>query len=312
MPTTKAAPFSVVGADATKDKAPAPVRMAGRAGNKTIHINDLDVSKLEVSKEIKTGNNGDKYVELKYQGSNFCIDFAEPPDFVRSPFKAGPPKTADGNQLGTAWSISIEFTPEWADKWTLVENHLIEECKKLARDQIFPPKSSRTPSVTDAEFEGKFNSILKPADLVNGYPHGFRLAVQHEAVDSSTGQPRTMPAIFTCKRKLHPVTNEWCITKAKRGDVNNLVAKSAIACVAQLSRGIYFNPTGWGMKFRLAQAYVYTNMTETSGPQVNLSNVKVIEDDSEDEAEAPKRLRTNDPFAGNDEDQFPDNAFPAA
>jgi len=123
-----------------------------------------------------------------------------------------------------------------------------------------------------------------------------------------------MPAIFTCKRKRHPETDEWCITKAKRGDVNNLVAKSAIACVGQLSRGIYFNPTGWGMKFRLAQAYVYTNMTETSGPQVNLSNVKVIEDDSEDEAEAPpKRLRTNEPFTGDDiNDQFPDNAFPAA
>jgi len=314
MPSAKAAPFTVAGADATKDKAPAPARVAGRAGNKTVHIDNLDVTKLEVGQEIKTGNNGDKYVELKYDGSNFCVDFAEPPDYVRSPFKAGPPINKDKQQLGTAWSISIEFTQERADKWTNVENYLIEKCKKLPRDQVFPPKSARTPSVTDAEFEGKFNSILKPPDLVNNYPHGFRLAVQHEAIDSGTGQPRTMPAIFTCKRKRHPETDEWCITKAKRGDVNNLVAKSAIACVGQLSRGIYFNPTGWGMKFRLAQAYVYTNMTETSGPQVNLSNVKVIEDDSEDEAEAPpKRLRTNEPFTGDDiNDQFPDNAFPAA
>jgi len=311
MPTAKAAPFTVAGADATKDIAPAPVRTAGRAGNKTIHIDKLDVTKLEVGQEIKTGNNGDKYIELKYDGSNFCVDFAEPPDYVRSPFKAGPPINRDKQQLGTAWSISIEFTQDRADKWTAIENHLIEQCKKLPRDQIFPPKSSRTPSVTDAEFEGKFNSILKPADLVNGYPHGFRLAVQHEAIDSGTGQSRTMPTIFTCKRKQDD-KGEFCITKPKRGDVNNLVAKSAIACVGQLSRGIYFNPTGWGMKFRLAQAYVYTNMTETSGPQINLSNVKVIEDDSEDE-EPPKRLRTNEPFAGDDDlVQFPDDAFPSA
>ena len=37
--------------------------------------------------------------------------------------------------------------------------------------------------------------------------------------------------------------------------------------------------------------------SDESGPQVNLTNVKVIEDDSEDESEAPpERLRTNEPF----------------
>ncbi len=310
----KAAPFTVAGADASKDKAPAPVRTAGKPGNQTVHIDDLDLTKIEIGTEVKKGNNGDKYVECKYDGGNFCIDFAEPPDFIRSPFKAGPPVNKDKQQLGNAWSISVEFTQERVDKWKKLEDMVIEHCLKLPRDECFPPKSERAPSVTDGEFVGKFNSILKPADLANGYPANFRLFVQHEAIDSTTKTPRTMPAIFTCKRKRDPDSDEWGITKAKRGSIEDLVAKSSIACVGQLSRGIYFGGTGWGMKFRLSQAYVYTNMTETSGPQINTSNVKILPDDSEDEAEPPKKLlSTNEPFAGDGiNDQFPDNAFPPA
>jgi len=90
------AAFTVAGADPSKDKAPAPAKMSTPSGGDAIsHINDLDVEKLEIGTNILKGNNGDRYIEMKYNpngglAGRFGIEFAKLPEFVRSPFKAGP------------------------------------------------------------------------------------------------------------------------------------------------------------------------------------------------------------------------------
>ena len=305
---------AVNGADKTKDAAPPPqlaiADAAGRqvpassGGMAAVKIEDIDLSLMEVVGPVKDGQSGDKYVELKYNGQRLVIEFCKLPDFVRCPFKAGPAKTKEGAIIGDAWSIAVELTQEQYDKWLAFEQWLYENTKHL-KDQAFPPKAGKPgkepKGMSDDDYEGKFNSLLRPADVDRGYKATLRLAVQHEPVDKQN-KPRTMPKIFKAHLKTHPATGKLSITRPILGKIDDLDRNSAIVPVAALSRGVYFGGTGWGMKFPLATAYVLTNMSSNSGPAVDTSGVDILDEETPDDDNVPpaKRIRASDdvPFQG--------------
>ena len=315
MPSKVAkAAFTVAGADPAQDKAPAPSKMATPSGSDAIpHIDELDVSKLEIGTNVLKGNNGDRYIEMKYNpngglAGRFGIEFAKLPEFVRSPFKAGPAINKETKEpIGKAWSIAIEMTPRQADKWIELENKLIEHCTPM-RNEVYPPKTGRNGEkelMDEKEFEKKFNSLLRPADHDKGYPATLRISVQHEAVDEN-GNTRTMPKIYKTHYKPNRSTGKMGCTRPSLGNVHDdLDRGAALALMAMLSRGVYFCGAGWGIKMSLTQAYNIKNLIKESGPQCDTSNVDWIDEETPDDGQlAIKRQRTDEPFTG--DDQFTD------
>ena len=125
-PTAKAA-FTVKGADPSKDTAPAPARTASTSGQKVVTLGQMDIRKFRLGTELKTGTNGDKYVELFYDDARFTYDVCKLPEYARCPFKAGPAKSKEtGKELGNAWSIAVEITNEQVANWNEFETWLIE------------------------------------------------------------------------------------------------------------------------------------------------------------------------------------------
>ena len=309
---TKKAAFTVAGADASKDSAPAPVRTASPTGTTAVTLGQMDISKFRMGTELKTGNQGDKYAELFYDDKRFTFDVAKLPDYARCPFKAGPAKNKDNVQLGDAWSIAVEISPEQAANWAAFEAWLLENCKKFMVE-AYPPKNAKAPPVSEAEFARNFNSLVRPADVERGYPATIRMAVQHEPVDKN-GNAKTMPKIFKAHLKEHPVTGKKCITKPVVGTIMDLDRGSAIAPVAALNRGVYFGGTGWGIKMPLSTAYVLTNCATASGPSVDTSGVEILDEETPEDDNLAKRQRTSDmvPFAGGYGGQFDDGGLAEA
>ena len=111
-------------AGAAATEAPAP--KMGKAA--PVPLMELDFEKLEFSNKVEPGAQGDKFVRLTYNGGRRLeISVKNMPKWCRAPFQAGPPKTADGNQLGTAWGWAVELTMEEYDKWAAFEAHVIKK-----------------------------------------------------------------------------------------------------------------------------------------------------------------------------------------
>ena len=278
---------------------------AAICGGGAVKIEDMDLALLEIVGDVKDGQSGDKYVELKYNGERLVLEFCKLPDYARCPFKAGPAKTKDGAVIGDAWSIAVELTPEQYDKWLAFEQWLYEHTKHL-KDKVFPPRAGKAgreaKGMSDDDYEGKFNSLLRPPDVDKGYKPTLRLAVQHEPVDKQ-GRPRTMPTIL----KAH--LRGQAITKPVVGTIADLDKNSAIVPVAALSRGVYFGGTGWGVKFPLSTAYVLTNMASASGPAVDTSGVQILDEETPDDTDPAletmnKKQRTGDVTALSESNQF--------
>lgn len=289
--------FTVKGADPSKDTAPAPARMASTSGQKVVTLGQMDIGKFRLGTELKSGTNGDKYVELFYDDARFTYDVCKLPEYARCPFKAGPARSKEtGKELGNAWSIAVEVTNEQVANWNEFETWLIENCKKFMHE-AFPPKNAKAPPITEPEFARKFNSLVRGADVDKGYAATIRMAVQHEPVDAN-GNPRTMPKIFKAHLKENPTTGRKGITKPIAGTINDLDRGSAIVPVAALSRGIYFGGTGWGIKMPLSTAYVLTNCATSNGPSVDTSGVEIFDEETPDDDHLAKRQRNDEPFSG--------------
>jgi len=277
------------GQDEAKDAAPQLQR--GPSDQTAVLLDDIDVAKLEIGPELKAGANGDKYMEIKYEGKRLAIRFNVIPEYTRSPFKAGP-AMKDGKQIGKAWGMVVEITPEQYDKWIAVEDKLIKTLKKrrneLMDHVLKTDRSNKKIPKTEADFEQDFNTILKPANPEKGYKATMRLAVQHEAKDPDSGKPKRMPSILLTKLK---GPSQW--TKPRPGTIEDLMANIAISPMASVSRGIYFGGTGWGLKLSLDEAYIFTNLAGNQGPVQDVSGMTVVPD-SDDEDEATKRLKNNE------------------
>ena len=60
------------------------------SGQKVVTLGQMDINKFRLGTELKSGINGDKYVELFYDDARFTYDVCKLPEYARCPFKAGP------------------------------------------------------------------------------------------------------------------------------------------------------------------------------------------------------------------------------
>ena len=277
----------------TNDAAP----VLKRSSNEPVKLLDFDTNDLEISPTIKDGSIGDKFVEVSYKKSRLAIKFDDLPDWRRSPFKAGPAQTKDGKQLGDSWGMVLEISPEEYDKYREIEQHVLKELAprstELMNHTLKKPQAGKPPKkISATEFEESYNSPLKPADPEKGYKATIRIGVPHEAVGKD-GKPRQMPEILLTKLKGE---NQW--TKPKPGTIHDLDRNIAICPVVKLFRGIYFGNTGWGMRFVLDSAYVFTNLTGNTGPKLNTSHMQEVPDSDDEQETKPNMEMQVRPFMG--------------
>lgn len=281
------------GKHAGNDSERAPSLPLGNGINPTpVTVRDIDVNKLEIGKEIKTGSIGDRYVELKYDGKRLALQWGEFWEFKRSPFKAGPPKT---NPQG-GWGMVIEIEQDEYDKWVEVEEKLVSELKEK-RNELFEhtlkasSKGKETKKLSVEDFEEKFNSILRPADVDKGYKAHMRISVPHEEFGPD-GKAKKMPRIIKANLKSNAKGYGW--NNEEVGTIHDLNPSVAVSAIAELSRGLYFGTTGWGMKFTLDSAKIWKNMSTNTRPDFDTSKRQHFpESDDEGEAET-KKLKAGD------------------
>lgn len=219
------------------DKAPKMTRLD--SADKDIKLMDLDVDKIEIDPVLKDGSIGDKYCEVKYNGSLVVLKFDDVPGWRRSPFKAGPAKKADGTQLGESWGMVVELNPEEYEKYREIEQHLIAKLSPRATELMGhtlkkPQPGKPAKKISATEFEDSYNSPLRAADAEKGWKATMRIGVQHEQTNKD-GKPRKMPDI-----NLSEYYGGNDMTPKEVGSIDDLNRNIAMCPTITLSRGIYF------------------------------------------------------------------------
>ncbi len=234
----------------------------------------LDFDKIEFGTKVETGKQGDKFVRCTYDGgARLEISLAELPNYCRAPFPAGPPKTADGAQLGTAYSLAVELTPEQYDKWVAFEALVVKKLQPL-RNELFPADAKKKKGgLTEENFADKYNTKLSPANVEKGYPAILRMHIE-------TDPDRPAPKI----QLMHLLEGNKC-TRPKVGSVEDLVARAAVVPVISLVRGVYAGQTGLGCKFAGTAIDVLTNLQISSAPEVDYSGVEFVDEETPDTAQ---------------------------
>lgn len=252
---------------------------------------NLDLDKIEFGTKVEKGNQGDQFVRCTYMGGRLEIAIEALPSFCRAPFAAGPAKTSDGNQLGTAWGMAVEITPAQYDKWVAFEALVI---KKLApmRNELFPAEAKKKgkAGMSEDAFADKYNSKLTPPNVEKGYAPTLRIFIEHD-------ETRQMPKI----QLMHLLDGNMC-TRPVKGTVHDLVAKAAVVPVISLVRGIYAGQTGLGCKFAGTAIDILTNLQVTNAPEVDYSGVTFVD------AETPS---SSAPVGGGDAESAPPSPSPA-
>ena len=240
-----------------------------------VPLMQLDLNKIEFGDKVETGKQGDKFVRCTYEGGRLEIALATLPNYCRAPFPAGPPKTSDGQQLGTAYGMAVELTPEQYDKWVAFEALVVKKLSPL-RNELFPADAKKKKSgMSEEAFADKYNSKLSPPNVEKGYPANLRIFIE-------TDPERPAPKI----QLMHLLEGNKC-TRPKVGSINDLVAKAAVVPVISLVRGVYAGQTGLGCKFAGTAIDVLTNLQITSAPEVDYSGVEFVDEETPDNATMP-------------------------
>ena len=260
-----------------------------------VPLMELDLEKLEVGTKVEAGSQGDRFVRLNYDGSRLEIALKTLPDWARAPFAAGPPKTADGSALGTAWGMATELTMEEYEKWAAFEAHVVKKLQPL-RNELFPAdaKKKGKAGIDENFFQLKFNSKLTAPNPDKGYSPCLRVFIE-------TDTTKQMPKI----QKMHLLEGNKC-TRPIKGDVDDLVRGAAVVMVISLVRGVYAGQTGLGMKFAATGIDILTNLQKTSAPQTDYSGVEFV--DIETPADGPTGTAPS-LEAGGDEEDGSEGAF---
>jgi hypothetical protein len=278
--------------------APAP-KMAARSHRESVPLEDLDLAKLEFCDKVETGGKGDRFVKLLYDGGRLDISLAKPPNFVRAPFAAGPPKTGSGEALGTSWGMVVELTVAQYEKWVAFEAHVIKKLTPL-RNELFPIDAAKKKGgLSEESFADKFNTKVKPPNPDQGYPANLRIHVEDDETKS------TYPNI-DLMQLLGQGGSE--VSFPETGSIHDLKAKCALAPVITLSRGVYAGNNGLGCKFSLASCAIFTNMEVSNAPKVDYSGVTFVKKEPA-ELVAQEEEQNNSPIADGAE-QFEDNLNP--
>ena len=241
----------------------------------------LDLEKIEVGTKVESGSQGDRFVRMTYDGGRLEIALKTLPDWSRAPFAAGPPKTSDGNPLGTAWGMAIELSLAEYEKWSAFEAHVVKKLQPM-RNELFPAdaKKKGKAGLDENFFQLKYNSRLTAANPEKGYAPNLRIFIE-------TDETRQMPKI----QKMHLLEGNKC-TRPVKGDVNDLVAKSAVVTTISLVRGVYAGQTGLGCKFAGTAIDILTNLQQTNAPENDYSGVEFI--DQETPVDAPAASAGNE------------------
>lgn len=279
--------------------APAP-KMAARSHRESVPLEDLDLEKLEFGDKVEQGGKGDRFVKLLYNGGRLDISLAKPPNFVRAPFAAGPPKTGSGETLGTSWGMVVELTVAQYEKWVAFEAHVIKKLTPM-RNELFPLDAAKKKSgMSEESFADKFNTKVKPPNPEGqGFPANLRIHVEDDETKT------TYPDIDVMQLLGQGGSN---ISVPEKGTINDLKAKCALAPIITLSRGVYAGNNGLGCKFSLASCAIFTNMEVSNGPKVDYSGVNIVKTEPS-ELVAQEEEQNNSPIA-HGEEQFEDNLNP--
>lgn len=232
-----------------------------------VPLMQLDLEKLEVGTKVEAGSQGDRFVRLNYDGgSRLEIALKTLPSWSRAPFAAGPPKTSDGNALGTAWGMATELTMEEYEKWAALEAHVVKKLQPL-RNELFPgdAKKKGKAGIDENFFQLKFNSKLTAPNPEKGYAPCLRVFIE-------TDETKQMPKV----QKMHLLEGNKC-TRPVKGDVNDLVRGAAVVMVISLVRGVYAGQTGLGMKFSATGIDILTNLQKTNAPETDYSGVEFVD-----------------------------------
>ena len=234
-----------------------------------VPLMQLDFEKLEFGTKAEAGSQGDRFVRLNYDGSRLEIALKTLPSWARAPFEAGPPKTSDGNALGTAWGMAVELTLEEYEKWAALEAHVVKKLQPL-RNELFPAdaKKKGKAGIEENVFQLKYNSKLAAPNPDKGYAPLLKVFIE-------TDPTKPMPKI----QKMHLLEGNKC-TRPINGDTNDLVRGAAVVMTIALSRGVYAGQTGLGMKFSATGIDVLTNLQKTNAPQTDYSGVEFIDVDT--------------------------------
>lgn len=252
-------------------EAPAP-KLGKRA---PIPLEELDLSKIEFGKKVEKGNQGDQFVRATYVGERIELSLAALPKWSRAPFAAGPPKTADGAQLGTSWGFAVELTMEQYEKFAAYEAHVVKSLMPL-RNELFPAEAKKKKGgMTEEAFADKYNSKLTPPNPEKGYAPTLRIFIE-------TDTERQMPKIQLMKL----LEGNKC-TRPVQGSADDLKAKSAVAVIISLSRGVYAGQTGLGCKFAGTAIDVLTNLQQSNAPEPDYSGVTFVDDPTPTHGAAP-------------------------
>jgi len=255
-------------------------------------LEKLDLGKIEFSNKVENGNQGDKFVRANLDGGRIEIALATLPNFSRAPFDAGPPKTADGAQLGTAYSLAVELTPEQYDKWVAFEALVVKKLQPL-RNELFPADAKKKKGgLTEENFADKYNTKLSPANVEKGYPAILRMHIE-------TDPDRPAPKI----QLMHLLEGNKC-TRPKAGSVSDLTRGAAVVPVIALVRGVYAGQTGLGCKFAGTAIDVLTNLQRTNEPAVDYSGVEFVDEETPDAAAATETraaAQDDDDWGGEDD-----------
>ena len=250
-----------------------------------VPLMELDLDKLEFSTKVEAGGRGDKFVKLTYNGGRRLeIAVKTLPKWCRAPFVAGPPKTEDGNELGTAWGWVVELTMEEYDKWAAFEAHVIKNLQPM-RNELLPTEAKKCgkAGMDENYFRMKYNSRLMQGDKDKGYAPGLKMFIE-------TDTEKQMPKI----QKMHLIEGdkegEFQCTRPKKGTVNDLKRGAAVSSlILSLVRGVYGGGAGFGCKFSATSIDLLTNLQETGGPKVDYTGVTFVDlptpEDGEDEPE---------------------------
>jgi len=270
---------------AAGDAAPRFQRPSNGGGGFAIKLTDLDPNKLEIGPELKDGG-VDKFLEVKYEGKLLKIRFDDMGQYRIWPFEAGPVIGKDGKQFSDKWSGVVELSGEEYDAYRAVEANIVERLKPRYEELMHhAQKRGKDGKPLEPYTEQKFvkvdfNSQLQPANVEKNYPPNFKVGVQHEPVGPD-GKPRVMPKIWTTKLMGE---NQW--TQPRPGTVNDLKKKCAVNAVFRVFRGVYFGQSGWGMRYTLDEAYIFTNKSADMQSAVDTSMMTVVPDP--DEVDEPK------------------------
>lgn len=229
----------------------------------------LDLEKLEFGTKVESGSQGDRFVRLNYDGSRLEIALKALPNWARAPFAAGPPKTADGNALGTAWGMATELTMEEYEKWAALEAHVVKKLQPM-RNELFPAdaKKKGKAGMDEAALQLKYNSKLSAPNPEKGFAPCLRFFIE-------TDETRQMPKIQTLR-----LLEGNKVTRPVKGDLSDLVSGAAVVVVLSLVRGVYAGQTGLGMKFSGTGIDIVTNLQKTSAPETDYSGVEFVDDDT--------------------------------